>query len=54
MHSVLDVVIGEAYRIHPGVDLLLERVFPGVGLTPSDCRFLPLGMTVGMNLWIIH
>jgi len=51
----LDAVIKEALRLHPAVELLLERVVPTGGLQlPNGGPFLPAGTIVGANPWIIH
>lgn len=50
----LGAVMREAMRIHPGVGLILERVVPKGGLSLPDGRFVPEGVTVGMNPWVIN
>lgn len=51
----LDAVIKEAFRLHPAVGLLLERIVPPGGLQlPNGGPFLPAGTIVGANPWIIH
>jgi cytochrome P450 len=50
----LDAVIREAWRIHPSVGMLLERVVPEGGLELQDGTVLPPGSKVGMNSWVIH
>jgi cytochrome P450 len=41
-------------RVHPGVGLILERVVPKGGMSLPDGRFVPEGVTVGMNPWVIN
>ncbi|KAJ5750360.1 hypothetical protein N7533_007388 [Penicillium manginii] len=50
----LEAVMREAMRVHPGVGLILERVVPKGGLSLPDGRFVPEGVVVGMNPWIIN
>ncbi|OTA63622.1 cytochrome P450 [Hypoxylon sp. EC38] len=50
----LDAVIKEAFRLHPAVGLLLERIVPQGGLQLPDGPFLPPGTVVGVNAWAIH
>jgi cytochrome P450 len=51
----LDAVIKEAFRLHPAVGLLLERIVPTGGLQlPKGGPYLPAGTIVGANPWIIH
>ncbi|OHE95127.1 hypothetical protein CORC01_09514 [Colletotrichum orchidophilum] len=50
----LDAVVKEAFRLHPAVGLLLERVVPEEGLQLPDGPLLPPGTVVGVNPWVIH
>jgi cytochrome P450 len=50
----LEAVMHETLRIHPGVGLILERVVPKGGLSLPDGRFVPEGVVVGMNPWVIN
>jgi len=50
----LDAVIREAWRIHPSVGMILERVVPAGGLQLKDGIFLPPGTKVGMSAWVVH
>jgi cytochrome P450 len=50
----LEAVMRETMRVHPGVGLILERVVPKGGLSLPDGRFVPEGVTVGMNPWVIN
>lgn len=51
--AYLDAVITEAFRMHPAVSLLLERVVPPGGTTICG-DFIPGGTVVGCNAWVIH
>jgi len=50
----LEAVMRETMRVHPGVGLILERVVPKGGLSLPDGRFVPEGVIVGMNPWVIN
>lgn len=50
----LEAVVREGMRLHPVLGGLLERVVPPGGLVLPDGRFLPPGVKVGMNPWVIH
>lgn len=50
----LEAVMRESMRVHPGVGLILERVVPKGGLSLPDGRFVPEGVVVGMNPWVIN
>ena len=49
----LDAVVREAMRMHPAVGMILERYVPDSGLHLPDGSFLPTGVIVGMNPYII-
>ncbi|KAI7762998.1 hypothetical protein LZL87_011141 [Fusarium oxysporum] len=49
----LDAVIRESLRMHPSVAMPLERYVPNTGLTLPDGSFLPPGVAVGLNPYII-
>jgi len=49
----LDAVITESFRIHPAVGLLLERVTPPQGAVIHG-KFVPGGIVVGCNAWVLH
>ncbi|KAK5081209.1 hypothetical protein LTR05_008003 [Lithohypha guttulata] len=49
----LDAVINEAFRMHPAVGLLLERVTPPEGATICG-KFVPGNTVVGCNAWVLH
>lgn len=49
----LDAVINEAFRMHPAVGLLLERVTPSQGATICG-EFVPGRTVVGCNAWVLH
>lgn len=46
-------VIKEALRLHPGVQMVMERIVPEGGVTICD-EFLPAGTVVGVNPVVIH
>lgn len=50
----LSAVVKEAFRLHPPVGLLLERVVPDRGLQLPDGPFLSSGTIVGANAWVVH
>lgn len=50
----LEAVMRESMRVHPGVGLILERVVPKGGLSLPDGRYVPEGVVVGMNPWVIN
>ena len=50
----LEAVIQETLRIHPAVGMLLERVVPPEGFTLSDGTFLPHGICVGVNPYVVN
>lgn len=50
----LDAVVREASRIHPGVGMTLERYVPAGGYTLPSGQFLPEGVAVGMNPYIVN
>ncbi|KAJ9418044.1 cytochrome P450 [Fusarium oxysporum] len=49
----LDAVIRESLRMHPSVAMPLERYVPNTGLTLPDGSFIPPGVAVGLNPYII-
>ena len=49
-----EAVILEILCIHPAVGMLLERVVPPAGFTLSNGVFLPGGVYVGINPWVIN
>jgi cytochrome P450 len=49
----LDACIKEAFRLHPAVGLMLERVVPDGGADIAG-HFIPGGTIVGCNAWVIH
>ncbi|KAF9773967.1 hypothetical protein IL306_008104 [Fusarium sp. DS 682] len=49
----LDAVIRESLRMHPSVAMPLERYVPSSGLTLPDGSFVPPGVAVGLNPYII-
>jgi cytochrome P450 len=49
----LDACIKEAFRLHPAVGLMLERVVPDSGAEIAG-HFIPGGTIVGCNAWVIH
>lgn len=49
----LDACIKEAFRLHPAVGLLLERVVPPNGATICG-QHIAGGTIVGCNAWVIH
>ncbi|KAJ9618390.1 hypothetical protein H2203_008986 [Taxawa tesnikishii (nom. ined.)] len=49
----LDAVINEAFRMHPAVGLLLERITPPQGAKICG-QFVPGGTVVGCNAWVLH
>lgn len=49
----LDAVITESFRMHPAAGVLLERVTPPQGAT-IDGSFVPGGVVVGCNAWVLH
>jgi cytochrome P450 len=49
----LDAVVREAMHMHPAVGMILERYVPESGLRLPDGSFLPAGVTVCMNPYII-
>ncbi|KAL1297000.1 hypothetical protein AAFC00_004596 [Neodothiora populina] len=49
----LDAVIQESFRVHPAAGLLLERVTPPQGITILG-EFIPGGVIVGCNAWVLH
>ncbi|KAF1922262.1 putative cytochrome P450 [Didymella exigua CBS 183.55] len=49
----LDAVITESFRMHPAAGLLLERVTPPQGAT-IEGHFVPGGVVVGCNAWVLH
>ncbi|KAF5971721.1 cytochrome P450 monooxygenase [Fusarium coicis] len=49
----LDAVIRESMRMHPGVGMLLERYVPDSGLELPDGSFVPSGVAVGLNPYVI-
>lgn len=51
--SYLDAVIKEGFRIHPAVSLPLERVISERGLNIYG-KYIPPGVVVGVNPWVIH
>lgn len=50
----LDACIKEASRMHPAVGIMLERTVPEGGYKLPDGRFLPAGVAVGMNAWVVN
>jgi len=49
----LDAVIQEAFRLHPAAGLILERYTPPQGVEICG-RFIPGGVIVGCNPWVVH
>lgn len=49
----LNAVVREAMRVHPAIGMILERYVPESGLCLPDGSFLPTGVIVGMNPYII-
>lgn len=49
----LDAVIQESFRVHPAAGLILERVTPPAGITVCG-EFIPGGVIVGCNAWVLH
>ncbi|KAL8995750.1 MAG: hypothetical protein Q9169_004578 [Polycauliona sp. 2 TL-2023] len=49
----LDACIKEAFRLHPAVGLLVERVVPPSGVHICG-EHIPAGTIVGCNAWVIH
>ncbi|KAI0391871.1 cytochrome P450 oxidoreductase [Xylariaceae sp. FL0594] len=49
----LNAVILETLRIHPNTGTILERQTPPEGAT-IDGYFVPGGVTVGVNAWVLH
>jgi cytochrome P450 len=49
----LDACIKEAFRMHPAAGLPLERVTPSQGIE-IEGNFIPGGVIVGCNAWVIH
>lgn len=49
----LDAVVREAMRMHPGVGMILERYVPGGGLLLPDGKYVPPGVAVGINPYIV-
>jgi cytochrome P450 len=50
----LGAVVQESLRLHPAVGYCLERVVPPKGFRMDDGTFVPGGMQVGMNAWVVH
>lgn len=50
----LEACIKEASRMHPAVGIMLERTVPEGGYKLPDGRFLPAGVAVGMNAWVVN
>jgi cytochrome P450 len=46
--------LSEAFRMHPVVGHILERVVPSTGLELGDGTKLPPGTIVGVNPWVVH
>lgn len=49
----LDAVVSETFRMHPAAGILLERVTPPQGATICG-EFIPGGVVVGCNAWVLH
>lgn len=49
----LDACIKEAFRLHPAVGLLLERVTPSDIVLPTG-ETVPMNTIVGINAWALH
>lgn len=49
----LEAVVRESSRYHPGVAMTLERYVPKGGYTLSNGDYLPEGLAVGMNPYIV-
>ncbi|GAM90224.1 hypothetical protein ANO11243_082660 [Dothideomycetidae sp. 11243] len=49
----LDAVIQESFRMHPAPGLIMERVTPPEGITICG-EFIPGGVIVGCNAWVLH
>ncbi len=49
----LDACIQESFRLHPAPGLILERVVPPQGMEILDI-FIPGGIIVGCNPWVVH
>lgn len=49
----LDAVVKEAFRMHPAVGLLYERIVPPGGAEIGG-HHIPGGIIVGANAWVIH
>ncbi|KAI5465273.1 cytochrome P450 [Mariannaea sp. PMI_226] len=49
----LEAVVREAMRMHPGVCMLLERYVPESGLKLPNGGFIPQGVAVGLNPYVI-
>ncbi|KAF2149936.1 cytochrome P450 oxidoreductase [Myriangium duriaei CBS 260.36] len=49
----LDAVIQESFRMHPAAGLILERITPPQGITICG-EFVPGGVIVGCNAWVLH
>jgi len=49
----LDAVIQESFRLHPAAGLILERYTPPQGVEICG-QFIPGGVIVGCNPWVVH
>lgn len=49
----LDAVIQESFRLHPAAGLILERYTPPQGIEICG-EYIPGGVIVGCNAWVIH
>ena len=49
----LDACIKEAFRLHPAVGLVLERIVPNQGVEICG-EMIPGGTIVGCSAWVIH
>jgi cytochrome P450 len=49
----LEAVVRESLRIHPPVGQIIQRVVPDTGLTLPNGQFIPPGIVVGMNPWVL-
>lgn len=50
----LDAVIREAYRLYPGICFSMDRYVPKGGVHLPDGSFVPEGVALGFNPYVIH